>query len=555
MSINLKTPIVPADGRKFYIWSYDELYIEDESDSGQYVPNEGNLVEKTREKTTWIVSYRNPLPPYNFDLEPYIRPNGSNNDIVEGDRSPMSRDAFRVLINKDRVPATLNLNSQWFAKGSANSYIRVWLGTDIGESGVCISGYMQNGRMVSDRIPLELAFAGNDSVKTLKHPVPGICTQIPKDGERVTVVTYNDVNDITDIGVCNVTLTDMAMTENRPQKRIVDIRLKSPHLSTSNDRQLELPVNTPIDDILITCEVVYTTGIVEKHIDGNKIKLIGLKTSGAFEEKFIASILGLEIGLQLSYTMSAEETYIGNDIVDNTINRSYTAITEAVDGAYSPKLFVVPTWAGADKGYRLDYYLTDLRRNGIYYATPYVRYSENSPAIDPLLWGVIQRVAVRVNTADVSPTFKQHYHPQQFAITFTAPGVDKRDNFILEYQKGSPTYGDALFAVFEPYNITYNKIDITCGIATQQEWLNALYYTCYPVFDSHGEGSVPPAPTHYELVINERAYRYPVSDWLTQHIVDTPVVDGNHVRLNWVLETATDDLYLGVSSLLMHENK
>lgn len=555
MSINLKTPIVPADGRKFFHWSYDELYIEDSAESGMYVPNEGNLVEKLREKTTWIVSYRNPLPPYDFTLEPYIRPSGSNGDVVEGDRSPMSRDAFRVLINKDRVPATLNLNSQWFAKGSANSYIRVWLGTNVGEGGVCISGYMQNGRMVSDRIPLELAFAGNESVKTLKHPVPGICTQIPKDGEKVTVVTYNDVNDITDIGVCNVTLTDMAMIENRPQKRIVDIRMKSPHMSTGNANQLELPVNVPIDDILITCEVLYTTGAVEYNIDGNKVKLLGLKTSGAYDEMFISSMLGAEIPLQLSYVMSAEETYIGNDIVDNTINRRYTAITEAVEGAYSPKLFVVPTWAGANQGYRLEYYLADLRRNGIYHATPFVRYGENSPPIDPLLWGVTQRVSVRVNTAEVSPTFKQHYHTEKFAITFTAPGIEKRDNFILEYQKGSPAFGDKLYAVFEPFNVTFNKIDITCGIGSMQEWLRDVYLTCYPVYDRKAEGSAPPMPTHYELVVNNRAYRHPIEDWLTKHVVDTPVVDGNHVRINWVLETPTDDLYLGVSSLMLHENK
>lgn len=549
--INTKEPIV-EDGRRWQIWEEGELYIFEKSDSGAYVPNERDLVENTRERLTKIVSYRNPQPPYDFILEPYVRTGASNTEVIEGDKSPMARDAFRVMINAERVPATLNLNSLWTVKGSANQYIRVFLGTNIGESGVCISGYRQ-GSQVVDRIPLELAYAGNTDVKTLKHPVPGICTQIPKDGERVTVVTYNDVNDITDIAVCAVTLTNMAMVNNRPQKRIVDIRLKSPHISTSNSTELELPINVPIDDILMVCEVQYTTGSKEFPIDGTKAKLIGLKSSGAYDTNFISSSLGSKIPLQLSYMLSEEETYIGNDIVDNVINRKYTAITERVDGAYSPKLFVVPTWQGAAKGYRLEYYLTDLRRNGVYYATPFVRYGENSPPIDPLLYGVTQRVSIRVNTAEVSPTFKNHFHTEQFAITFTAPGIAKRDNFILEYVPGNPAYGDQMFATFEPYNVTFNKIDITCGIATLQEWLDAIYYTTYPVFDRKAEKDKPPVPTHFELIVNSRGYRFPITDWLNKAIVDTPVKDGDHVRIQWIAETPTDDLYLGVSSLLMHE--
>lgn len=552
MSVNLKEPIV-LDGRRWTIFADHEVYYADKSTAGAYVPNELDLIEHIKEKRTSIVTWRNPLPPYDFKTEAYERTPNANTDVIVGDRSPIARDAFRVLINKDRVPATLNFSAQFYVKGSAHSYMRVFLGNDIGVNGVCISGYMRNGQMVSDRIPLEVALDGAGGIKTIKNPVPAICTKIPENGELVTAVVYNSVNDITQIATCNVLLTDMAQATTKPQKQIVDIRLNSPQLSTSNANQLELPVNTPIDDILVTCEVIYTTGSVEKNIDGSKIKLFGFKSSGAYDEMMISSSLGMEIPLQLSYALSADETYIGNDIVDGVINRRYTAITERIDGAYSPKLFVVPVWAGADRGYRLEYYLTDLRRDGIYNATSYVRYAENSPPIDPKLYGIKQRVAVRVNTAEVSPTFKNHWHTETFTITFTAPGTEKRDNFILEYYKGNPAYGDDMYVQFTPFNVTYNKLDITCGKSTLQEWLDAIYYPTYPVFDRKAEGSKPPAPTHFELAIGSRTFRYAITDWHKELTVDTPIEDGNTIRINWIVETATDYLFMGLSPLLMHE--
>lgn len=552
MSINTKKPIV-EDGRDWRILAYHELYFADIADSGRIVPNENEIVVKVKDRTWWIVSYRNPNPPFNFDLEPYAGPNYSNTDVITGERSPMSRDAFRVLINKDTVPATLNLNSQWYVKGSANTHIRVWLGSEIGEGGTCISGYMHGNRF-DDKIPLELSFSGNTSNKTIKNPVAGICTKIPANGERVTVVTYNAQDMPTDIGSCNVILTDIAMATNKPQKRIVDIRLKTPWVSPDNDRVVELPQNVPIDDLLFECEVIYTTGTMVKNIDGSKIKLIGLKSSGAYDEMMIASSVGLEIPLQLSYMLSNEETYIGNDIVEGVINRRYSAVTERIEGAYSPKIYTVPVWRGAETGYRMEYYLTDIRRNGVYPATQWVRYAENSPPLDPKLYGIKQQVGIRLNLADVSPEFKAHYHTEVFSITFTAPGNEKRDNFIIEYVKSSPAYGDEAFVLFKPFNVTYNKLDIKCEQRSLSEWLDKLYYPIYPVFDRKAEGLRPPQPTHFELQIGGRKFRYPVSDWLTELVVDCPIVDGDTVRIVWLIQSKADDLYLGVSPLLLHED-
>lgn len=551
MSVNLKEPILP-DGRRWQQWALHELYIADDSESGQYVGNVGDQVTDMTTRSVYVISYRNPQVPYDFKLEPFEFASHSNTEIIEGDRSPISRDAFKVLINKERVPATLNLCSQWFTKGSSNSYIRVFLGTDISAHGVCISGYMQNGKVVSDRIPLELAFSGNTSNKTLKHAVPGICTKVPDQGERLTVVVYNDVNDVVDIAYTSALLTNLSMVIDKPLKRVVDVRLKSPLMSTSEADVVELPINVPVDDIPFTCEVIYATGKKEIPVDGNKVKLLGIKSTGAFDSVFISSTLGIEIPLMLSYRLSAEESYVGDNLVDGVINRAYRAVTERVDGAYSPKLFVVPKWRTDGSGYRLEYYLTDLRRNGVYAATAYVRQAENSVAFDPLLYGVRQRVAVRVNTAEVSSTFKNHYHTEAFDIVLHGPGTDSGENFTIEYMPGSPKYGEGVFATFQPYNVTYNQLDITCGKASLQEWLALVYSTIYPVYDPSAE-SAAPVPTHFELVVNNRGYRYPVSDWLKPLTVDTPVQDGNTLYLQWVVETAAADLYLGVSPMLLHE--
>lgn len=551
MSVNLKEPILP-DGRRWQQWALSELYIADDSESGAYVPNVGDLVTDLETRTQYVVSYRNPQVPYDFKLEPFAFAYRANTETIDGDLSPIARDAYKVLINKERAPATLNLMSQWATKGSANSYIRVFKGTDISNNGICISGYMQNGKLVSDRIPLELAYVGNTSNKTLKHAVPGICTVIPEQGERLTVVVYNDVNDVTEISHTSALITNLSMVIDKPLKRITDIRLVSPHMSTSRNDQVELPLNVPVDDLLFTCEVVYATGKKQVPVDGKRVKLQGIKTTGAFDNKFISSTLGIEIPLILSYRLADDESYIGDSLVDGVVNRRYSAITERVDGAYSPKLFVVPKWRADGSGYRLEYYLTDLRRNGVYYATAYVRQAENSPAFDPLLYGVVQRIAVRVNTAEVSPTFKDHYHTEAFSIVLHGPGTDAGENFTIEYVKESPKYGVGVYATFQPYNVTYNQLNITCGKASLQEWLAAVYATVYPVYDPSAE-SAPPTPTHFELVVNNRGYRYPITDWLKDLVVDTPIKDGDSLYIQWVMETAADDLYLGVSPMLLHE--
>ena len=475
-----------------------------------------------------------------------------NDDAILGSASYMKLDTYRVYIDDSRHPATLRVDSRWTVPGSDNQYLKIFRGTDISENGEVISAYFENNIYQGEKIPLATVSIDNVDNKTIKAPVPASCNAEVDDGELLTMVVYSDVSGVSLIARFHAVKTNLVMALDNPSRQIVDIKLKSPFLSLSDETLLELPINVPVDDIPLDVEVQYTDGKKTYTVDGTRAALLGLTNSGYLDTYYISSVAGQDLDLTLKYNMASNETYLGDDVVDRVIQRPYKATTLDVDGAYSVKLFVRPVWLDAARGYRLEYYLYNLDRGNWFEATAHVRLGTNSPFFDPKLYGVKQTLTVNCNLADVSPEYKTHIHPQTFSITLLAPATEDRDNFILEYVHGQEDYGRGCKAVFNYEDASAWSVDLSSSARSQAEWLQQMYYATHPIYDRRAEAKAP-EPTHFELVVGSKVYLKLVSEWGGPFNIDFEVAEADSLMIRWIARTASDELHLGMSPVIAHQ--
>lgn len=542
-------PIVDQN-RPFHIWNSTELY-NPETRQGNWVPNVNDLiVDYVRNVFNKVIRVN--YTSYVYETLIWTPISELNSDIDVGGAAPHTSDSFRVFIDPSKFPQTLRVDSRLTFKGSDNDHVKIFRGTDISDNGEVISAYIRNGALAGENIPLELVAIDNVTNHSIKVPVAGACKKQIENGELVTIVVYADQDRVTAIARCYVVLTNLVLSNDTPARVIRDVKLKSPFISPADDHLLELPVNIPIEDIPLYYEVTYTDGVVTNNIDGTRASLLGLRNSGSHDNFYISTITGQELDLVLSYRMNSNETYIGDDVFNNTICRDYKATTLAVDGAYSVKLFVVPQWLDEARGYRLNYYLYNLERGNVFDATAHVTLGVNTPAFDPTLYGVKQHLAISCNLNKVSPVYNSHVHVQSFAITLLAQGNMHQDPYLIEYTQGKDAYGQGLHAKYNYDNVKYWRIDLSCGITDKTQWLKRLYRDVYPLFDRRTESEAPD-PTHFEVIIGNKQYTRAINDWVNSFNIDFEVRDGQYIYIKWICRTPHDELQLGASPLLLQQ--
>lgn len=540
-------PVTQPD-RRFTVFDQIEIYTGP-TGTGCQVANPRDLIVDYDNNTFWRVvatDYTN----YTYQLEPFNPISKFNVDIEIGGCAPHLSDTFRVYIDDKKHPTSLRVDARLTVAGTDLSSVRIFRGKRIDADGEVLSAYYNAGQFVSDRIPLTLA--AKEGNKTVKSILPGICTKSVDDGELLTLVFYSNNSEVVAIAYCYVVKTALVMAMDAPVKQVLDVKLISPFISKSDDTLLELPINIPLDDIPLQAEIRYTDGSRKTNIDGTSASLSGLRNSGAHDTFYISSNVGQELPLLLSYRLGRNETYVGDDLVDGVINKHYSATTLEIDGSYSVKLFVVPRWLDVDRGYRLDYYLYDLERGNVFYATPHVEVGTGSEVFDPKLYNYKQRLIVRVDLSKVSQTYNAHIHPQSFHISLQAPGNEKRTNFLIDYVHDGDTYGENVMALFHYSNVNFWKLNITCGAVSKAEWLQRLFYNSYPLYDRRSE-SAPPEPTHVEVQVRSTTYTIPVDAWMNEFNIDFQVDEGEIILLRWINRTPQDELHLALSPMLAHQ--
>lgn len=546
-------PIIDPD-RGFKMWHIEEIFTGEEGmteDEKRYVPNENDLVF-SREEGFFVVEqvdYTTGLSTLKaWDEVRQVGAGEEDKNILLGGGPGKISESYRAYIDTSVTPHTLALDARLKVYGTTTKYAKVFKGTRIENGDVISRQYDQNGSLLGEDIPLELAKTeglGNEAIKT---PQVAYTAKALNDGELVTAVFYDDAGEVVSIATLLVKNTSFIRTMNESTKYITSIEIESPFLSKSDNRVLECPINIPIEAIARMGVVTYSNGEkVRLPIDGTKFELYGLR-------RFVSTILGQRQPITLTYRLSPNE--VAYDSVPgstNHITEDYLATTTKVDGAYSVKLFSYPTWVDETSGYRLEHFLYNLERDEVFNVTQYVELAANSKAFEPKEYGVAQDITFAIDLSNVSSRFKNYRHLQTTRIVLRRPGLDNNTtNWTVQFDRGEEPYGDGLKAELEFINSNLWSLRLDNDFGSVEHWLREVYEKTLPLYDKTSEDK-PPTPTHFRLIAGNYSNEWPISMWNEEFTMNTIQEAGENVYLQFFRRTSQTDLELSTAGMIIRQ--
>lgn len=561
-----QVPIYQPNNR-WQIWNLIEIYTGGVG-ANRYVPNVNDYVVNTSTGETWKVSSVDPttLIPTLVTATPLNTGGMSSIDTLLGVGPGTQSDTYRVYIDKSVIPHTLAVDARLMVCGSMVKNAIIYRGSMATGNEVAISGtYDQTGKLLGQTIPLEtvaiptaaslpallqwlLPNTPITNIAVMTVPVCYTMSDLP-DGEVVTVVFYSDTGNVVSKRQLLVENTAFIRNPDRSVKYITSIALESPFISSSNPTLIQFPLNVPVSGLMLTGVVNYSDGSqLRMPVDGTKFKVSGF-------EGFLSTIIGQPFSVVLKYTLGANEVvYNANNVGGPFITNIYKAQTTKIDNAYTVKLFGYPVWIDAVNGYRMEWFMYNLDRSVMYLVTPFVKVSPSSPAFNPTLYGVIQHLIVDINLNDVSGTYTPYNFTQAVDITLLTPGKTHATNWTIGYAPNqSPAYGVNTFAISTFTNQNYWTLDLTSGAVDLPSWLNLMYYSTMPLFDSNMETAAP-APNFFALLFGNQTIEFPIAEWNTVHQIANAVPDGSTVFIKWIYRTPLNDQQLAISGITVYQH-
>lgn len=532
--------------RGFRVWNESEIYTG-QNGTGTMVPNVGDAVIKWNsgwyrvidvDQTTYLSSMVYVSFPEQNDTD--------NLDILLGVGPGYASETFRMYLNTSVKPFTLEPDDRLHSYGMLSHHYKVFLGTDISASGKVISAYYDsNNSYVSENIPFELAARSDVDNYSIKTPMGGFCTMDLPDGQVVTLVAYSSTGGPVGINKLLIRRTAFIRKSEANQNAITGISLYSPWLADDLENTLRIPMNLPLEALNLRGRLHYTSGLERDiPVDGSKMILSGL-------ENYISTINGQEAPLILSYRLGPNEAATNADQVGNKyfITVPYKAISTEVAGTYSVKLYPILEWIDEYSGWGIEWYLYNLDRGDFYNVTSVIEMGVNSAIFDPLLYGTKQYLTVAVDMQKVDPRLAQYRHVQTIAITLMNNGLVDQVPYYLEFSPGqNPVYGGNYTARVSYQAAGAYQIDISQGLTTLTDWLQALYYPTEPLYDPSTETG-PLAPTHFVLNVNGYRTEYDLSSWNTVLNYPTGGKPGKGAMIEWIRKISGATLQLGCSPL------
>lgn len=527
--------------REFAVWLDSQRYTGPNG-TGKYVPNVDDLVISyvTGLNRVTSVDYTTGLStitPTDFiDLD--------NGDGVDTDSLLLSRgpgtvaESFRMYLDTSVTPHRLAVDTRVRVPGSSIAYMKVFLGTNIEDDGIVISRMYDNtGEFISENIPMERIEVNNASIK---RPLVGYCSRDLPSGELVTAVYYTADDVAVEISRFLINNTTWIRSVNSSAKYIKSIRLESPFLSDSDDRILEVPINIPTNAIDLIGVVEYSDGdIVKLPVDGTKFDLYGFRS-------LISTVLGEQQPMSLVYYLGENEVAedVGGGVVPTKMV-SYLAETIAAENAYTVKLFTYPVWIDAINGYRLKHYLYNLERNVVFDVSSYIEVSTNSPAFDPVLYGVAQKITFALDLSKVDVRFKAYRHLQTTTVTLFRHGTESATKWTVNYDNTKPSFGDNINADVMFVNSNLWTMNLNNGFGSMEEWLRETYLKVLPLYDNTSEAA-PVTPNMFRIKTGSYQMEFGTDMWNQDITINTSLKAGDLATLEFIKRDSTGDLELAI---------
>jgi len=543
-----KNPIQDTSSR-FAWWAYDEIYLGFEAD-GKWIPKVGDRVLNRETEDVFKVIE---LDPVTFvprlqavNRTPNPEPTDAT-DILLAD-NPGS---YRVYLDKSVMPFALTVEQRCWINGTMARYAKIFRGSELEGNLQVISQYFDGaGNLIGNEVPLELVRVPNGQNYATYGVKTCFTTADMPDGELVTLMIYSDTGHVVSRRRLLVENTAAYRSVNDDTKYITGITLDTPFLSESDDKMILYPMNLPVSGLNLFGVVHYNDGSkLRLPVDGTKFKISGLSA-------FVATIIGAEYPVVLHYTMSDGEAAFSPDATlfdTDGITASYRLRVEEARGSYTPKLYPYPVWIDEVNGYRLEWFLYTLERQLAQKVTEHVRFGDNTPSYNPILYGANQRLSVNINMKDVNASNKEWIFTQVVDITLQRPGSETGTNWTIGFIPGqNPPFGQNNQVKYQFVNQNLSYFDVTSDAATKEEWLDRMYYRTLPLTDPNSE-ALPPAPDYFILMVGNGEYVYSVDQWADQLIVNVPVQNLGTAYLKFIRRTVDTDLQLAIAGVPIHQ--
>jgi len=546
-----KTPIYNPNA-SFHIWGKHEIYLGGVGEN-KYVPKVGDLVIDR----DLIIYYEvnaidaGTLIPDLIERTPVIS-DGSleGDDVLLGVGPGTQSDTYRIYIDKSTIPHTLTVDARLKVNGVLAQSCKIYVGSDLTNDANIISAYYDNvGTLLSRSIPLEIVSVNQSVTNRAVKSVPVCYTSSNlTDGDIVTAVFYSAAGHVISKRQLLVENTAYIRQANSSIKYITGISLRSPFLSVTDPRLLQLPLNALIDGIGLTGVVHYSDGsTLEYGVDGTKFTVLGM-------DNYAATVVNQQIPIVLRYRLSNNESAVGAVIgQEQYLTETYRIKTIQSDGSYSVKLFCYPVWQNAVDGYRLTWFMYNGDRQNMYDVTGLVEYSSNAAAFDPLGYGINQRLTVALNLKAVNGLFANYRHVQTIELILWNQGTERSTNWGIIFETGqNPAYGINNRANLTVINSNFFNLRVDTGAANLTEWLERLYYRTKPLIDQVRE-QTPPEPTHFRIKVGLQEIEFPISQWNQDLVIGNGITNNSTLLIKFIKKTPDTTLHLAIAGIPVYQ--
>ena len=535
-------PKYDPDGR-WTIWNLDEVYLGGPA-TGKFVVKVNDYVRDLVNRKTYIVTALSDLLiPTMVDVNA-VDGDVLDEDLIIGPSAGRQSETYRVYVDASTIPATLCVDARLKILGSMSSYARIFRGTDLSATGEVVSVVYSNGQYLDDKISLELAAYDSHDNHTIKNVPPAHTNKVIKDGELLTLVIYSQTDRVISKKVMMAENTSYIRSVNANQKYISHVSIKTPFLDVTDTRVIKYPINVPVAGLNIYGNVHYSDGSIRSlPVDGTKFRLLGL-------ESFVATIVGQEVPLVLSYRLDDDETVYGAVSADGKfITEPFTLLTQVENGVFTPKLYAYPEWNNTLSTYTLRWFLMDLRRDIMIDVTAFVRFNESSDVWTGNTFNNIQNLSVRINLSDVSESFPDYIHTQTLFIILRRAGNVAGSKFEIGFEPNQANlFGQNLEASAAMTNQNLWKVNLKNDISNLVTWIDQLYYNTKPLFNNRREDR-PVMPTHFAIVVDGARFEQPITSWDKDITVNSNLDLYSNIYIEFLKIDAGNTLKLSVAGL------
>lgn len=532
--------------RGFRVWNKPDIRLKPE-ETNKWVANVNDLVidydqgfERVTdvEEGTWVPT----LEPW--EPKKHTDPDGEENVLV-GVGPGYSSESYRCFIDTSVTPYVLSPDKRLHFYGSMVASYAVFRGSDINkETGEMISTfYDSSGNFLGPYIPVESETFDGQIAATIKVPMVGNTSTDLADGERVTLVAYDDKEGVVSYAQLLVMNTQVLRQTDQSKRYVEGIQIDTPFLSTSDPKVIEFPLNVMVKQLPMQGIVRYTGGkLLRLDVGVPPMALLGL-------ENYVATAEGQEFPLTLRYQLAVDE--ISYDLVptaERAVTEKYIARTIPADNAYSCRLFVYPTWVNATIGYQLEFWLYNLDRRRYYNVTPYIELGINSAPYRPRAYGELQTLTYAINLNKVDGRFAPFRYVSTFQLALLTSGESNPNWAVYPRPDVDASYGRDLKADLDYIQTNMWDLRLANGAQSKTQWLQRMYYNAEPLVNTEVE-EFPPEPTHFILHFVHNQYKFSVEQWNDTLRVNNDLANGNLLAISWIKEMYDTDLELAMTGL------